>query len=278
VSDASALLAAYDAQLRPDRAQSLPPAARIDRDGPVVRVTGLHRGMVSTPRDLDVRGARLDDLIARQRDWFADRGEAVEWKTRSHDLPADLPARLRAAGFVPEQPETVMIAPVGAVPAPGPLPEVTVRQVSDIEDMRRIAAMESQVWGEDWGWLAVELAAMVERDPDATLVCVAEVGGEVVSAAWLVLVAGTEFGGLWGGSTLEKWRRRGLYRALVAWRAARGAARGARYLQVDASDDSRPILERLGFVPVTTTTPYVWSPAGAPAASASTAAGLPGPG
>jgi hypothetical protein len=29
---------------------------------------------------------------------------------------------------------------------------------------------------------------------------------------------------------------------------------------VDASDDSRPILERLGFVAVTTTTPYVWSP------------------
>ena len=28
----------------------------------------------------------------------------------------------------------------------------------------------------------------------------------------------------------------------------------------DASDDSRPILERLGFVPVTATTPYIWSP------------------
>jgi hypothetical protein len=32
-----------------------------------------------------------------------------------------------------------------------------------------------------------------------------------------------------------------------------------RYLYVDASPDSRPILERLGFVVVTTTTPYVWS-------------------
>jgi hypothetical protein len=35
---------------------------------------------------------------------------------------------------------------------------------------------------------------------------------------------------------------------------------GARYLQVDASDDSRPILQRLGLVAVTTTTPYVWTP------------------
>ena len=38
------------------------------------------------------------------------------------------------------------------------------------------------------------------------------------------------------------------------------AARGKRYLETDASDDSNPILQRLGFVPVTTTTPYVWSP------------------
>jgi hypothetical protein len=36
--------------------------------------------------------------------------------------------------------------------------------------------------------------------------------------------------------------------------------RGRHYIEVDASDESRPILERLGFVAVTTTTPYVWSP------------------
>ena len=33
------------------------------------------------------------------------------------------------------------------------------------------------------------------------------------------------------------------------------AERGFRYLEVDASDDSRPILERLGFTTATTTTP-----------------------
>jgi hypothetical protein len=36
--------------------------------------------------------------------------------------------------------------------------------------------------------------------------------------------------------------------------------RGVRYLEVDASDDSAPILRRLGFRAVTTTTPYVWMP------------------
>ncbi len=81
----------------------------------------------------------------------------------------------------------------------------------------------------------------------------------MVAAAWLVFQPGIEFAGLWGGSTLPGRRGRGLYRALVARRAQLVVARGVRYLQVDASDDSKPILLRLGFRAVTTT-PYVWSP------------------
>jgi hypothetical protein len=63
-----------------------------------------------------------------------------------------------------------------------------------------------------------------------------------------------------GGATLPEWRRRGIYRATVVYRANLAAGGGFRYLETDASDDSRPILERLGFLAVTTTTPYVWSP------------------
>jgi GNAT superfamily N-acetyltransferase len=72
---------------------------------------------------------------------------------------------------------------------------------------------------------------------------------------------GTEVATLWGGSTLPAWRGRGIYRATVAYRANLARERGLRFMEVDASSDSRPILERLGFVPVTTTTPYIWSPA-----------------
>jgi GNAT superfamily N-acetyltransferase len=100
-------------------------------------------------------------------------------------------------------------------------------------------------------------------DPDALTVTVAEAGETVVCAAWIRFESGTEFGTLWGGATLPEWRRRGIYRATVTYRANLAAARGFRYLETDASDDSRPILERLGFVPVTTTTPYIWSPPGA---------------
>lgn len=83
-----------------------------------------------------------------------------------------------------------------------------------------------------------------------------EDGDTVVSAAWLVPLGGTEVAGLWGGSTLAAYRGRGIYRALVAARATSALARGCTVLQVDASDDSRPILERLGLRTVGGTTPY----------------------
>ncbi|HVD90174.1 MAG TPA: GNAT family N-acetyltransferase, partial [Jatrophihabitantaceae bacterium] len=92
----------------------------------------------------------------------------------------------------------------------------------------------------------------------------AEADEEVVSAGWIVYKPGTDFAGIWGGSTLKAWRGRGIYRTLVARRAQLAVGLGYRFLQVDASDDSRPILERLGFVAVTTTTPYVWTPLAGP--------------
>ncbi|MGH3171006.1 MAG: GNAT family N-acetyltransferase, partial [Trebonia sp.] len=88
----------------------------------------------------------------------------------------------------------------------------------------------------------------------------AEETGRMASAAWMIYHPGGEFAAFMGGSTLSAWRGRGIYRALVATRAQRAVARGVRYLQVDASDDSAPILKRLGFRAVTTTTPYVWTP------------------
>lgn len=85
-------------------------------------------------------------------------------------------------------------------------------------------------------------------------------GAEPVGAARLELHAGTDFASLWGGGTVPGWRGRGVYRALVAFRARIAAARGFTYVQVDATAYSRPILERLGFAALGTTTPYVLKP------------------
>lgn len=263
VSDVASLLAAYDRQLRAAEMTNIPPGAHAERDGPIVRIAGQHRrGFVSGLRDLGLGGDELDALIARQRAFFAARGESLEWKTRAHDLPADLPDRLTAAGFVAEPRETVLIGEARKLAATelSLSDDITVREARDDADMHRIAAMASEVWGDDRSWLAAELIDRVRGDADQIAVVVARAGGRTVSAARLEFVPGTEFAGLWGGSTLTAWRGRGIYRALVAYRARIAAARGIRYLHVDATEDSRPILQRLGFTAITTTTPYIWNP------------------
>ncbi|HWG98754.1 MAG TPA: GNAT family N-acetyltransferase [Pilimelia sp.] len=241
----------------------LPEGVTVERDGPLLRVFGLDGGGFLTYADLaGLRGAELDALIARQRELFLARGEPVEWKLHGHDAPADLADRLVAAGFRPQAPETVMVGAVAPLAAALPvLPaQVRLREVSARADLDRIADLKQAVWGEPGGWLADGLERELATDPAALTVVTAEVDGQVVSAGWVRYVKGTGFATLWGGSTLPAWRRRGIYRALVVHRARLADVRGYQLLQVDASADSRPILERLGFVEVTTTTPYVLTP------------------
>jgi hypothetical protein len=255
---------AYDRQLRAWMPSRLPAGATLEHDGPVLRLSGLDKqGFVTYISVAVLSPAELDQLIARQRDIFAARREGVEWKLHGHDEPADLADRLRAAGFEPEEQETVLIGLAEPLAdADPPLPSgVRLREVTERADLDRIAAMEAAVWNEDRSYLADALEKELAADSTGMTVAVAETdSGEVVCAGWIRYIDGTEFGTLWGGSTLPAWRGRGIYRALVGYRAHCATVRGYSLLQVDASDDSRPILRRLGFVAVTTTTPYVFTP------------------
>src|SRR5262245_37461403 len=202
--DPLALRDAYDAQLRASVPDRLPAGVTVERDGPVVRLVGDGSGFV-TYRSLDgLEGPGLDALITRQRDFFAARGEEVEWKLHGHDLPTDLPDRLVAAGFEPEERETVVIglaAPLAAEHPP--LPEgVRLREVTARSDLDRIAAMEEAVWNEPRPHLAASLERELLADPGGTTVVVAEATpnptgdlsdggpGVVVSAGWVRFVRG----------------------------------------------------------------------------------------
>ncbi len=256
------LLALYDAQLRAHVPPRLPPGALVERDGPLTRTLGFGpQGWVEY-RDLGEPSVEeLDRLIRAQIDRFAERGESFEWKFHTHDRPEFLAERLEAAGLVAEDLETVLIAERAALAREGPVPDgVRLREVTGRADLERISALETAVWGTDESWHADVLGEERAVDPDSISIFVAEAAGAVVSAGWVRFPHGTHFATLWGGSTLAGWRRRGIYKAVVLRRARLAAERGRRYLEVDASDDSRPILERLGFRAVTQTRPYVWSP------------------
>jgi hypothetical protein len=167
--DLAALLSAYDAQLRAHVHDRLPDSIRFERDGPLLLTLGFAgRGMVEY-RDLGgLDGDDLDELIARQVRLFTERGESFEWKLHGHDRPADLPERLRAAGFVPEDIETVLIAPVAAIGIAAGVPDgVVVREVFEPLDLGRIAQMEQEIWAEDHGGSSTTSARSERPTPTA---------------------------------------------------------------------------------------------------------------
>ncbi|MEU6540332.1 GNAT family N-acetyltransferase [Streptomyces sp. NPDC047000] len=257
--DHATLLALHDRDLR-EGARPDGPGARVERTGCVVRqVAGAlgWNGVVWSA--LDESGA--DAAIAEQIAYYTGLGLGFEWKLYGHDRPVDLGKRLVSAGFTPEPEETLMIgeaAPLarGAEPPEG----IRILPVTDAEGVDLVVAVHEQVFDREGTWLRHRLLERLAADPGTMVAVVALAGDEPVAAARMELVPGTRFAGLWGGGTVEGYRGRGVYRALVAHRARAAVARGYRYLQVDASRRSRPVLERLGFVPLTTTTPYVYTP------------------
>ncbi|GAA5020081.1 GNAT family N-acetyltransferase [Terrabacter aeriphilus] len=236
----------------------------IELDGPVRKHYDLdpsgHFAMVESPDGL---GDDPDGLIARVRDFFADRGQRVEWKTYDYDGPADLGARLAAAGFVREDDEALVLGAAEPLAQQElALPDgVVVRAADCFEDFARMRTMSETVWGETHAWVTDSLYPDWVARPESMDVVVVEESreGPVLCAARGEYDA-SSFVGLWGGSTLPGWRGRGLYRATLLHRARLGIERGKRHVRVDASPDSEPILTRLGLRRVATTTPYVFVP------------------
>jgi ribosomal protein S18 acetylase RimI-like enzyme len=261
--DSAAVLQAFNTQVR----QSTRPdgtGAIFEQDGAVVRRVAA-RGQDGA-NGSGVFWSGLDPgtaeaVIAAQVAFFGSLGERFEWKLYSYDQPADLAERLLAAGFVPEDAEALMVAEVSQVPHVAELPAgVHLEQVTDADGIGRLIEVHERVFGKDEPGLRASLLAQLRTAPQITGMVLAMAGDEAVCAARIEFVHGSDFAGLWGGGTLPQWRGRGIYRALVGYRAALAAERGYRYLQVDASPESRPILERIGFCCLAMTTPYIRSP------------------
>lgn len=247
--DRHAVLAAFDEQIRRN-----PLDGHVERDSAVVRSVSADWSGV-TWCDLD--GADADAVIAAQVSRFAELSGQWEWKHYSYDRPADLSDRLLAAGFTPEPAETLLVAEIAdlALEVPPP-PGVQLRAVVDGSGVEALVSVHDSVFGGDHSAVGETLLAELGRQPAAVAAVVAMAGPTPIAEGRVEFQSGTDFASLWGGGTLPAWRGRGVFRALVAHRASLAAARGFRYLQVDATADSRPILRRLGFVELATTTPF----------------------
>ena len=249
----------YDAQLRE---AETPSAVSVVRHGPLRLVTfPAGRGFVTYQNLAGADAGRIRELVVEALDHYrADPGiRRVEWKTRGHDRAPGLHEALLDNGFTPDEPESIMLGEARLLAVDVELPAgVTLRRVTAEPDVRAMSAMSDLAFGDPVSdERADALLRRLSIDP-STQLWVAEVDGRFVSAGRLEPVPNSDFAGIWGGSTLEEWRGRGIYRALTAARARSALAIGKTWINSDSTEYSRPILERSGFVKVSTTTPYEW--------------------
>ena len=251
--DPRQVLAQFDSEMRLH--PELHGSDRVEETGGVVRVIGDDSWIAYSRLD----STNASTAIREQTDFFRSLRKRVEWKVFGHDSPPNLPDLLRDAGYVADPAETFMAFDLAEPLDVGPSrTEVEICQVQDSAGLSAAVAVSEEAFGAGQGWSRHDLA---DRLTDRSLaVFVAFVKGQPASAGRLEMPSGRSFASIWGGGTSPKYRRHGIFRALVGARTEAARSRGYRYLTVDALPTSRPILERLGFVPLTTTTGWVFDP------------------
>ena len=210
----------------------------------------------TSPHSATVQRVRLgpDDVpgaVAEIRAILRDRGrEGAEWELGESCTPSDLVRRLEELGIVPDENEPVAIGMVldagDGLAAP---PDVAARPVASVDELVTARRIQNEAFGGDADVVELEQA-------EADFAAEGVVGSTFLAFLDELPVAAayasyTPLGLLlFGGATLPSARGRGAYRALVAARAREAVERGTPVLVTHAGQMSRPILERLGFTPV----------------------------
>jgi GNAT superfamily N-acetyltransferase len=253
--DHEAVLADFNEQMR--RNPAVDAGTRVEREDNLTRVVSTGTGWNGIMWT-DLRDADADAVISAQLSRFARIGEPWEWKYYSYDQPADLAERLQQAGLVPAEPEALLIAEIAGLDFLDTPPPAGVElvPVTDEAGAARVVRLHDAVFGGEHARIGAAILAGLAVQPQSVAAVLAMAGDNAICSGRVEFPPGREFASLWGGGTLPEWRGRGVFRSLVAYRARLARDRGYRYLQVDASPDSRPILKRLGFAELAMTTPF----------------------
>lgn len=198
---------------------------------------------------------RAESLVKEQLEYFQARNLSFEWKTYSSDVPVNLGQILSQYGFQQEATESFMVLDLENAEN-GAFDDSLITEVSDSKGIRDAIRVQEQVWGGDYEWQYNYLFKLKQQEPDSIHIYVVYVDGQPVTSAWLTFNGNSPFAGIWGGSTVKAFRGKGFYSQLLNKRIAEAKSRGMKYLTIDASDMSKPIVEKRGFKVVATTTGY----------------------
>lgn len=216
---------------------ALPDMTVIDRDDwcqittPSFRQGGFNE--ISLARNVD------DHAIARAIAGYRDAGIVFRW-TVGPDSDADLAARLEAAGLAPATSLGMACATDATLADVPPIEIVRV----DAATLEIYTTLMAEGWRVDRAPVAVANTIALADPRHAMYLAI--VDGEPAGVAACVWFDASAY--LLGAIVREQFRRRGIYRALVAARLADARARGIVLATSHARvDTSAPQLARLGF-------------------------------
>ena len=170
------------------------------------------------------------------------RGIKFRWTVGPDSAPADLGARLAARGLV-HSVSHAMARTTAGDPAPLP-PEVSIDRV-DVTTVDAFSTVMAEGWDSDPARVAA-INTLVLRQHPAHHLYLARVAGEPAATAVQVMFGRSTY--LLGAVVLPRFRRRGLYRALVDARLADARTAGLALATSHArAATSAPLLARMGF-------------------------------
>ena len=236
-----ALLRAYDAEVRA-RPRAMPGFVVEHIDG----VTLLSGGF-NFVSHWDLSGHDPEQVVHRLASRFRQAGQSLIWDIHGHDGPDNLGAILESKGLEETQASTLMALDLGRFP--DQTIDHDVQQVRDLAGLRDFVRVTVEAFGREDDWVIETFRDRLEDDLDQLFV--AYVQGRPVGCSRIECPADSRFAGLYGGGVSPGFRGLGIYGAMIRTRAAEARARGFYYLTTTARETSRPILERLGFQPLT---------------------------
>jgi hypothetical protein len=210
--------------------------------------------------------ATADEVIAEQLAFFRADGRRAEWKvfgttarrTCQRDLSPQVSCRRSARRWSGARWTTCC----GHWQPARCRPASSVREADLADDLDGIIAMHEAVWGTDYGWMRADLAHEKAVDPRGSASTSRSTRRRARSSApaGCGSYRGTDFAGLWGGSTLAAYRGSRHLQGAGRCPHRAGAATSATVRAGRRVARQRADLRRLGLQLLTWTQPYVWTP------------------
>lgn len=201
--------------------------------------------------------SQVDKYIENEIQFFSNEESSFEWKVYGTDFPSNIVSALLRYSFVRAETESLMVQDLMATSV-ATLHHGFV-EVKDEQGIRDAIAVQKEVWGGDFEWHYRYLLKMKTESPESISIYVVYVDEKPVASAWITFTPDSPFAGIWGGSTIKEYRGRGFYTLLLEKRISEAKLRGRKYIFIEASDMSKPIVEKNGFSIVTHVTGYHWN-------------------